>query len=238
VAATSGGTKKYSLGSVLNLVLMHQTVIGLESLQQMEMAGEYPDMVIGCTGGGSNFAGFSYPFLWKNWTAGNNTQVIAVEPAACPSLTRGRFAFDYGDTAQMAPIAKMHTLGHDFVPPPIHAGGLRYHGMAPSLSALVEADQIEARAVHQLATFEAAVQFARAEGILPAPEPAHAIRVAIDEALKCKETGEKKVIAFNLSGHGHFDMGAYQAYFNGELEDYDYPEEQISEAMSHLPEIG
>jgi tryptophan synthase beta chain len=238
MAATSGGTKKYSLGSVLNHVLMHQTVIGLEVLQQMEMAGEYPDMVIGCTGGGSNFAGFSYPFLWQNWSNGRNTRVIGVEPAACPSLTRGRFTHDYGDTAQMAPIFKMHTLGHDFVPPPIHAGGLRYHGMSPSLSALVNAGEVEARAVHQLATFEAAVQFAQAEGILPAPEPAHAIRVAIDEALKCKESGEEKVIAFNLCGHGHFDMAAYQAYFNGELTDYEYPEEEIAEAMSHLPEVG
>ena len=238
VAATSGGSKKYSLGSVLNHVLMHQTVIGIEALQQMEMAGEYPDIVIGCTGGGSNFAGFSYPFLHQNWTNGKKTRVIAVEPAACPTLTRGRYAFDYGDTAAMAPVVKMHTLGHTFVPPGIHAGGLRYHGMAPSLSALVENGTIEARAVHQLATFEAAVQFARAEGILPAPEPAHAVRAAIDEALRCKETGEAKVIAFNLCGHGHFDMASYQAYFNGELEDYAYPDAEIADAMSHLPEVA
>ncbi|MDX1614056.1 MAG: TrpB-like pyridoxal phosphate-dependent enzyme [Candidatus Promineifilaceae bacterium] len=238
VAATSGGSKKYSLGSVLNHVLMHQTVIGIEALQQMEMAGEYPDIVIGCTGGGSNFAGFSYPFLHQNWTNGKETQVIAVEPAACPTLTRGRYAFDYGDTAAMAPVVKMHTLGHTFVPPGIHAGGLRYHGMAPSLSALVENGTIEARAVHQLATFEAAVQFARAEGILPAPEPAHAVRAAIDEALRCKVTGEAKVIAFNLCGHGHFDMASYQAYFNGELEDYAYPDAEIADAMSHLPEVA
>jgi len=212
-AATSGGAKKYSLGSVLNHVLMHQTVVGLEALQQMEMAGEYPDVVVGCTGGGSNFAGFVYPFLHKNFTEGKRTTVLAAEPTSCPTLTRGRYTFDYGDTAQMAPIVKMHTLGHDFVPPGIHAGGLRYHGMAPSVSALVDHGDIEPRAVEQLATFEAAVQFARAEGILAAPETAHAIRVAMDEALACKETGEKKVIAFNLSGHGHFDMGAYDAYF-------------------------
>lgn len=236
-AATSGGAKKYSLGSVLNHVLMHQTVIGLEALQQMEMAGEYPDIVIGCAGGGSNFSGFAYPFLHQNFTNGKKTRAITVEPTSCPTLTRGRYTFDFGDTAAMAPIVKMHTLGHTFVPPGIHAGGLRYHGMAPSVSALVEHGEIEARAVPQLATFEAAVQFARAEGILAAPETAHAIRVAIDEALACKEEGRKRVIAFNLSGHGHFDMGAYDAYFKGELEDYAYPEEAIDEAMSQLPEV-
>ncbi len=238
VAATSGGTKKYSLGSVLNHVLTHQTVIGLEALEQMEMAGEYPDIVIGCAGGGSNFAGFTFPFLRENFTNGKNTKVIAVEPSACPTLTRGKYTFDYGDTAAMAPIVKMHTLGHSFVPPGIHAGGLRYHGMAPSVSALVDHGDIEARAVHQLATFEAAVQFSQAEGIMPAPETAHAVRVAIDEALKCKETGEKKVIAFNLSGHGHFDMSAYEAYLKGGLQDYDYPQRAIDEAMKDLPEIA
>ena len=237
-AATSGGAKKYSLGSVLNHVLMHQSVIGLEALEQMEMAGEYPDMVVGCAGGGSNFAGFAYPFLHQNFSNGKQTKVIAVEPSSCPTLTRGRYAFDYGDTAAMAPIVKMYTLGHTFVPPGIHAGGLRYHGMAPSVSALAEHGDVEARAVHQLATFDAAVQFARAEGILPAPETAHAIRVVIDEALQCKESGEKKVIAFNLSGHGHFDMGAFDAYFKGELEDYEYPEEAVSEAMAELPAVG
>lgn len=236
-AATSNGAKKYSLGSVLNHVLMHQTVIGLEALEQMEMAGEYPDIVIGCAGGGSNFAGFAYPFLHQNFTNGMQTRVVAVEPTSCPTLTRGEYTFDYGDTAAMAPIVKMHTLGHTFVPPEIHAGGLRYHGMAPSVSALVANGDVEARAVPQLATFEAAVQFARAEGILPAPESAHAVRAAIDEALVCKESGEKKVIAFNLSGHGHFDMGAYDAYFKGELEDYEYPEAAISEAMAQLPEV-
>jgi len=237
VAATSNGVKKYSLGSVLGHVLMHQTVIGIESLQQMEMAGEYPDMVIGCAGGGSNFAGFTYPFLHQNFTAGRKTRVIAVEPASCPTLTKGRYAFDYGDTAAMAPILKMHTLGHTFIPPGIHAGGLRYHGMAASISALVEHGDIEARAVQQLATFEAAVQFSKAEGILPAPESAHAIRVAIDEALRCKESGEKKVIAFNLSGHGHFDMMAYEQYHQGKLQDHEYPTELVDAAMSHLPKV-
>jgi tryptophan synthase beta chain len=236
-AATSGGKKKYSLGSVLNHVLTHQSVIGLEALEQMEMAGEYPDIVIGCAGGGSNFAGFAYPFLHQNFSNGKQTRVIAAEPSSCPTLTRGRYTFDFGDTAAMAPIVKMHTLGHDFVPPTIHAGGLRYHGMAPSVSALLHNGDIEARAVDQLPTFEAAVQFARAEGILPAPESAHAIRVALDEALACKESGESKVIAFNLSGHGHFDMGAYDAYFKGELQDYEYPEAAINEAMARLPEV-
>ena len=237
-AATSGGTKKYSLGSVLNHVLMHQTVIGLEALEQMEMAGEYPDIVIGCAGGGSNFAGFAYPFVHQNLTNGMNTRIIAAEPASCPTLTRGKYAFDFGDTASMAPVVKMHTLGHTFVPPTIHAGGLRYHGMAPSISALVDNGDIEAVAVKQLATFEAAVQFSKAEGIIPAPESAHAIRATIDEALKCKESGEKKVIAFNLSGHGHFDMAAYDAYHAGQLEDYEYPAEAIDEAMTHLPQVS
>ena len=237
VAATSGGRMKYALGSVLGHVLMHQTVIGLEALQQMEMAGEYPDFVIGCAGGGSNFAGFAYPFLHQNLTAGKKTRIIAVEPASCPSLTRGRYAFDWGDQAATAPIVKMHTLGHTFIPPGIHAGGLRYHGMAPSVSALVDHGDIEARAVKQLETFAAAVQFSRAEGIIPAPESAHAIRVAIDEALRCKVTGERKVIAFNLSGHGHFDMMAYEAYHRGALQDYEYPEEKVLEAMTHLPRV-
>ncbi|MDQ4075827.1 MAG: pyridoxal-phosphate dependent enzyme, partial [Chloroflexota bacterium] len=198
---------------------------------------EYPDVVIGCAGGGSNFAGLAYPFLHKNLTEGKQTRFIAAEPEACPTLTRGRYTFDYGDTAAMAPIVKMHTLGHTFVPPGIHAGGLRYHGMAPSVSTLVDHGYIEAVALPQLATFDAAVQFAQAEGIIAAPETAHAIRAAIDEALICKEKGEKKVILFNLSGHGHFDMGAYEAYFAGELKDYSYPEETIREAMSHLPEV-
>jgi tryptophan synthase beta chain len=237
VAATSGGTKKYSLGSVLNHVLTHQSVIGEEALKQMDMAGEYPDVVIGCVGGGSNFAGIAYPFLRMNLLEGMNTRLLAVEPTATPSLTKGVYTFDYGDTAQMAPIVKMHTLGHSFVPAPIHAGGLRYHGMAPSLCALYDAGYLEARAVPQLATFEAAVQFARAEGIVPAPESAHAIRAAIDEALVAKEQGEARVILFNLSGHGNFDMTAYQAYFSGKLVDYEYPAAAIEEAMHSLPQV-
>jgi tryptophan synthase beta chain len=237
-AATSGGAKKYSLGSVLNHVLMHQTVVGLEALQQMEMAGEYPDIVIGCAGGGSNLAGFSFPFIQKNLKEGAKAKIIAVEPASCPSMTKGAYAFDYGDTAAMAPIVKMYTLGHTFVPPGIHAGGLRYHGMAPSISALVHHGDIEARAVHQLETFEAALQFSRAEGIIPAPESAHAIRVAIDEAKKCKLDGVKKVIAFNLSGHGHFDMSAFERYHQGKLEDYEYPQAAVDEAMKHLPKVS
>jgi tryptophan synthase beta chain len=237
VAATSGGKKKYSLGSVLGHVLMHQTVIGLEALEQMELAGEYPDIVIGCAGGGSNFAGFAYPFIHQNLTAGKKARIIAVEPASCPSMTRGSYTFDYGDTAAMAPIVKMYTLGHTFVPPGIHAGGLRYHGMSPGVSALVDHGDIEPRAVHQLETFAAAVQFSRAEGIIPAPESAHAIRVAIDEALKCKQSGQQKVIAFNLSGHGHFDLTAYDAYHQNKLTDYDYPKSLVDEAMTHLPKV-
>jgi tryptophan synthase beta chain len=236
-AVTSGGTKKYSLGSVLGLVLMHQTVIGLEALQQMEMAGEYPDFVIGCAGGGSNFAGFAYPFLHQNLTAGKKSKIIAVEPASCPSMTRGTYAYDWGDQAATTPIAMMHTLGHTFIPPSIHAGGLRYHGMAPSVSALVKHGDIEARAVAQLETFAAAVQFSKAEGIIPAPESAHAIRVAIDEALECKQTGRKQVIAFNLSGHGHFDLMAYEAYQRGQLQDYEYPAEMVAEALTTLPNV-
>jgi tryptophan synthase beta chain len=238
VAATSNGAKKYSLGSVLGHVLMHQTVIGIESLQQMEMAGEYPDMVIGCAGGGSNFAGFTYPFLHKNFTEKKGTKVIAVEPASCPSLTKGKYTFDYGDTAAMAPIVKMHTLGHTFMPPGIHAGGLRYHGMAPSVSALVDHGDIEARAVQQLETFAAAVQFSKSEGIIPAPESSHAVCVAIQEALKCKRDGTKKVIAFNLSGHGHFDMTAYDDYHQGKLQDFEYPQAMVEEAMTHLPKVN
>jgi tryptophan synthase beta chain len=237
VAATSGGHKKYSLGSVLNHVLLHQTVIGEESLKQMDMADEYPDMVIGCVGGGSNFGGIALPFLRENIVNGRKTRLIAVEPKATPSLTRGIYDFDYGDTAQMAPIVKMHTLGHDFIPPAIHAGGLRYHGMAPLICAHYDAGLIEAVAVAQLPVFESAVLFARQEGILPAPESAHAIRVAIDEALKCKETGEKKVILFNLSGHGNFDLTAYNKYNTGQLEDYEYPEEAISSIRARLPKV-
>jgi tryptophan synthase beta chain len=237
VAATSGGTKKYSLGSVLNHVLLHQTVIGEEALKQMDMAGEYPDVVIGCVGGGSNFAGIAYPFLRQNLKDGQRTRLVAVEPTATPSLTKGVYTFDYGDTAQMAPIVKMCTLGHTFMPAGIHAGGLRYHGMAPSLSALFDAGYIDAVAVPQVGTFDAAVMFTKAEAIIPAPESAHAIRVAIDEALDAKKKGEKRTILFNLSGHGHFDMTAYQSYLNGELQDYEYPAEAIQEAMQHLPQV-
>jgi tryptophan synthase beta chain len=236
-AATSRGAKKYSLGSVLNHVLLHQTVIGEEALRQMEMAGEYPEVVIGCVGGGSNFSGLAYPFLRENLTAGRTARLLAVEPSACPSLTRGAYAFDYGDTARMAPIVKMHTLGHGFVPPAIHAGGLRYHGMAPSLCALYDAGKIEARAVPQRATFEAAVQFARAEGIVPAPETAHAVRAAIDEALEARRAGQRRVILFNFSGHGHFDLAAYEAYLAGGLEDFVQPEEAIQAAMAELPDV-
>lgn len=237
VAARSGGAKKYSLGSVLGHVLMHQTVIGIEALEQMEMAGEYPDIVIGCAGGGSNFAGFAYPFVHQNLTNGQKTRVIAVEPASCPSLTKGKYTFDYGDAAAMAPIVKMYTLGHTFMPPGIHAGGLRYHGMAPSVSALLDHGDIEAQAVNQLETFDAAVQFSRSEGIIPAPESAHAIRVAINEALECKKSGQKKVVAFNLSGHGHFDMMAFEQYHHGRLRDFEYPAAAINEAMTHLPKV-
>ncbi len=237
VAAKSGGAKKYSLGSVLNHVLMHQTVIGEEALKQMDLAGEYPDVVIGCVGGGSNFAGIAYPFLRQNLKDGQRTRLVAVEPTATPSLTKGVYAFDYGDTAQMAPIVKMHTLGHTFMPAGIHAGGLRYHGMAPSLSALYDAGYIEAVAVPQVGTFEAAVMFTKAEGIIPAPESAHAIRVAIDEALDAKAKGEKRTILFNLSGHGHFDMMAYQQYLAGGLVDYEYPVDAIAEAMKDLPQV-
>ncbi len=237
VAAKSHGTIKYSLGSVLNHVLLHQTVIGQEALKQMDLAGEYPDVVIGCVGGGSNFAGIAYPFLQQNLINGKHTRLLAVEPKATPSLTKGIYTFDYGDTAKMAPVVKMYTLGHDFVPPPIHAGGLRYHGMAPSICALYDAGLIQAIAVPQLATFEAAIRFARTEGIVPAPESAHAIRAAIDEAIEAKENGDSRIILFNLSGHGDYDMSAYQAYLSGQLVDYEYPEEAIKESLSHLPDV-
>ena len=235
-AATREDTK-YSLGSVLNHVLLHQTVIGQEAIEQMGMAGESPDIVIGCTGGGSNFAGLAFPFLGRNFRDGAKHRIIAVEPEAAPSLTRGVYAYDYGDTAKMAPVALMHTLGHDFIPEPIHAGGLRYHGMSPLVSLLKENGYIEARSVHQRASFAAGVQFARAEGILPAPEPTHAIRVAIDEALAAREAGEARVILFNLFGHGHFDLGAYERYLDGSLEDFEYPAERVAEALQSLPKV-
>ncbi|HLF73162.1 MAG TPA: TrpB-like pyridoxal phosphate-dependent enzyme [Anaerolineales bacterium] len=237
-AATSNGRKKYGIGSVFDFVLLHQTVVGEEALKQMELANEYPDVVIGCVGGGSNFSGIAYPFLRENLKNGKRTRLLAVEPTAAPSLTKGVYTFDYGDTARMAPIVKMHTLGHDFIPPAIHAGGLRYHGMAPSLCAFYDAGYIEAVAVKQRATFEAAVQFAKAEGIVPAPESAHAIRAAIDEALDAKAKGEKRVILFNLSGHGHFDLAAYEAYLSSQLEDYDYPAEAVQASLAKLPTVN
>jgi tryptophan synthase beta chain len=235
VAAGSEDTN-YALGSVLNHVCLHQTVIGQESIKQMELAGEAPDVVIGCVGGGSNFAGLAYPFLRQRLRDGTATRFVAAEPAACPTLTRGRYAYDFGDTVGMTPLMPMYTLGHDFVPPPVHAGGLRYHGDAPSLSAIVRADLVEATAIAQTAAFEAAVRFARSEGIIPGPEPAHAIRAVLDEAEDAKQAGEERVILFNLSGHGHFDMSAYAAYFAGELEDLEMPESELSSALERLPE--
>jgi tryptophan synthase beta chain len=235
VAAGSEDTN-YSLGSVLNHVCLHQTVIGQEAIAQMEMAGERPDVVIGCVGGGSNFAGTAYPFLRKRIRDGWETRFLAAEPAACPTLTRGRYAYDFGDTVGMTPLMPMYTLGHDFVPPPVHAGGLRYHGDAPSLCALVRAGLVEATAIAQNAAFEAAVAFARAEGIIPGPEPAHAIRAVFDEAEAAKQSGEARVILFNLSGHGHFDMSAYEAYLSGQLEDLEMPEDELSSALGGLPE--
>jgi tryptophan synthase beta chain len=235
--AASRDDTKYALGSVLNHVLLHQTVIGLEALEQMAMAGESPDTIIGCTGGGSNFAGLTFPFLGRNFRDGAKHRIIAVEPEAAPSLTRGVYAYDFGDTGRMTPLVKMHTLGSDFVPEPIHAGGLRYHGMAPLVSLLKEQGHIEARSVHQRSSFAAGVQFARAEGILPAPEPTHAIRVAIDEALAAREAGEARVILFNLCGHGHFDLSAYERYLDGSLEDYEYPAGRVEAALAHLPKV-
>ncbi|HEU5299992.1 MAG TPA: TrpB-like pyridoxal phosphate-dependent enzyme, partial [bacterium] len=234
-AATHDDTK-YSLGSVLNHVLMHQTVIGLEAKQQMEMAGEYPDVVIGCVGGGSNMAGLTFPFLADKFK-GKAVRVVAVEPEACPTLTRGEYLYDFGDTAATTPLLKMYTLGHRFVPPAIHAGGLRYHGDAPLLCLLYHHKYIEAVAYHQRPVFETAVQFAKAEGILPAPESAHAIRKAVEEALACKREGVRRTILFNLSGHGHFDLGAYEAHLAGKLEDYAYPEEQVERAVRELAAI-
>jgi tryptophan synthase beta chain len=237
-AATRDDTK-YSLGSVLNHVLMHQTIIGQEALAQMEMAGHYPDVVIGCVGGGSNFGGMTLPFVGDKLSGrAPNLRVVAVEPAACPTLTRGVYAYDYGDTAMMAPMVKMYTLGHGFVPRPIHAGGLRYHGAAPIISHLLELGQIEAVAVPQNAVFESAVQFARTEGIVPAPESAHAIRTAIDEALAAREAGEARTILFNLSGHGHFDLAAYDRYLHGDLEDYEYPADEVEAALASLPTVA
>jgi tryptophan synthase beta chain len=226
----------YALGSVLNHVLLHQTVIGQETIAQMEMAGEAPDIVVGCVGGGSNFAGLAYPWLRRNLREGGSVRFLAAEPAACPTLTKGVYAYDFGDTAGLTPLMPMYTLGHDFVPPPVHAGGLRYHGDAPSLCALVRAGLVEARAYRQNETFAAALQFARSEGIIPAPEPAHAIRAAVEEALAAREAGEERVILFGLCGHGNFDMAAYDAYLAGTLEDPEFGQDELDAALARLPE--
>jgi tryptophan synthase beta chain len=227
----------YSIGSCLNHVLLHQTVIGQEAMDGMAEIGEYPDVVIGCVGGGSNFAGLAFPFLYKTLTEGVKTRFLAIEPASCPTLTRGKYAYDFGDSVGMTPLLKMYTLGHDFRPASIHAGGLRYHGMSPLVSALVKSGHIEPRAYQQATCFEAGVLFARTEGIIPAPESSHAIRSAVDEALAARENGEKKVILFNLSGHGHFDMGAYDAYLSGSLPNHEMPEEELRRSLAGLPKV-
>lgn len=235
-AAVADEDTKYSLGSVLNHVLMHQTIIGLEALKQFEIADDYPDVVLGCFGGGSNFAGFAFPFL-QNKIAGKNTKIVAIEPAACPTLTRGKFAYDFGDAIGMTPLVAMYTLGHGFVPSPIHAGGLRYHGAAPLVSQLLEDKLIDAVAYQQTDCFKSALLFARSEGITPAPEASHVIHGAVVEALRCKEAGEKKTIAFNLSGHGHFDMSAYDAWLGGSLVDFDFSEDDLKKNLASLPEV-
>jgi tryptophan synthase beta chain len=229
---------RYALGSVLNHVLLHQTIIGEEALRQFAKAGDSPDIIVGCTGGGSNFAGLFFPFLREKLAGKIDPRIIAVEPSACPSFTKGEYRYDFGDTAGMTPLMKMHTLGHDFIPDPIHAGGLRYHGMSPLLSHMYELGLFEATAINQTECFDRAIQFARTEGIIPAPEPTHAIAQAVREAERCKETGEEKVILTALCGHGHFDMAAYDAYFRGELEDMEYPEEKVREAMARVPVIS
>jgi tryptophan synthase beta chain len=236
VAAKNDDTK-YALGSVLNHVLLHQTVIGQEAIKQLEMANDYPDIVVGCTGGGSNFSGIAFPFIGAQLRGGKKVKVIAVEPAACPSLTRGKYAYDFGDTGHLTPLVKMYTLGSTFIPPGFHAGGLRYHGMAPLVSHVKELGLIEAKAYHQTTCFEAGVLFARAEGIVPAPEANHAIKGAIDEALKCKSEGVSRAILFNLCGHGHFDMQAYMDYFAGKLVDQKYDERELAMALSGLPAV-
>jgi len=237
VAATHDDTK-YALGSVLNHVLMHQTVIGQEAIAQMDLADDYPDIVVACTGGGSNFAGLAFPFIGQQLRGGRKVRVIAVEPAACPSLTRGKYAYDFGDTGKMTPLVRMHTLGSSFMPPGFHAGGLRYHGMAPLVSHIKELGLTEARAYHQTACFEAGVLFARHEGIVPAPEANHAVKATIDEATRCKEEGISRAILFNLSGHGHFDMQAYQDYFDGTLTDQEYDPQELAMALAGLPSAG
>jgi len=236
--AASRPDTKYALGSVLNHVLMHQTVIGLEAKRQFEILGEYPDVLVGCVGGGSSFGGFTFPFVQDKLSGkAPRLRIVAVEPTACPSLTKGRYLYDFGDTAGTTPLMKMYTLGHSFVPAPIHAGGLRYHGMAPLVCVLYDHGIIEAVAVPQTPIFEAALQFARTEGIIPAPEPSHAIRVVIDEAIRCRERGECKNIAFVLCGHGHFDLASYERYMSGQLEDYELPQSAIDEALSLVPRV-
>ena len=236
VAAQREDTK-YALGSVLNHVLLHQTIVGTEAMKQLEMAGDDPDVIVGCTGGGSNFAGIVFPFLGQQLRGGKKRRIVAIEPAACPSLTRGQYAYDFGDTGHLTPLVKMHTLGSTFIPPGFHAGGLRYHGMAPLVSHVKELGLIEAKAYHQIACFEAGVQFAKAEGILPAPEANHAVRGAIDEALRCKAEGKSQTILFNLCGHGHFDMQAYMDYFAGKLTDQDYDQQELAMALAGLPSV-
>ena len=229
---------KYSLGSVVNFVLLHQTVIGLETMKQLEMAGDSPDILIGCAGGGSNAAGLIYPFMKDKLTGRNpNLRAIFVESTACPSMTRGKYAYDWGDTAKTGPVAKMHTVGHGFIPAPVHAGGLRYHGIAPTISALLDQGMAEARAYHQMEVFEAALSFSTAEGTIMAPETAHAVRAVYDEAMACKESGEAKVIVFNASGHGHFDLAAYDAYHRQALNDYRLEEQKLQEALEALPDV-
>ncbi|MCK5862181.1 MAG: TrpB-like pyridoxal phosphate-dependent enzyme, partial [Candidatus Hydrogenedentes bacterium] len=238
VAVLSGGTTKYSLGSVLNHVCMHQTIIGQEAKLQMESVGDYPDVVIGCCGGGSNFAGIAFPFVKDKFDKGLDTDFIAVEPKACPTLTRGPYAYDFGDTGKLTPLIKQYTLGHNFMPPGIHAGGLRYHGVAATVAHLKKHDIIRAIALYQTPCFEASLLFAKTEGIIPAPESSHAICAAIDEAVKCRETGEEKTILFNLSGHGHFDMTAYDAYLSGKLIDVELEEEILQQGLSSIPEVA
>ena len=239
--AASRADTNYALGSVLNHVALHQTIIGLEAKKQFDMAGDWPDVIFAPCGGGSSFAGMAFPFVADNAAGGRNgkpVRLVAVEPASCPSLTKGEYAYDFGDSSGFTPLMKMFTLGHDFMPPGIHAGGLRYHGASPLVSQLYKEGLIEAIAVPQLATFEAGVMFAHAEGIIPAPESNHAIRGGIDEALRCKETGEAKTILINVTGHGHFDMSSYDRYLAGELEDFDYPAEAVKESLKHLPKLG
>jgi tryptophan synthase beta chain len=234
--AASRADTKYALGSVLNHVLLHQTVIGLEAIKQFAVAGEGPDILVACCGGGSNFGGFTFPFVPRK-LAGDNLRIIAAEPTACPTLTKGVYAYDFGDMAQLSPLLKMYTLGHDFMPPGIHAGGLRYHGDSPLVSQLVHEGIVEAVAYAQRPIFAAAQMFARAEGILPAPECAHAIRAVIDAALQCKQNGQKKVIAFCLSGHGHFDLTAYDRYLSGEMQDVAFSQDDLQRAMTTLPQV-